>query len=86
MAGSDAARTVVALNRAVLRGYALPEEEHVHAIRLVGSVINGFINLESVGSFDHSGPEPDRSWARALEALDSLLRSWPAAADENTER
>ncbi|OQO93890.1 hypothetical protein B1813_05075 [Saccharomonospora piscinae] len=82
--GSGAARAVVELTSAVLRGYALPEREHVHAIRLIGSAINGFITLESSGGFDHSDPAPDASWERALDALDSLLCAWPAGADDNT--
>lgn len=81
---SNAARTVADLNRAVLRGYALPEGEHVHAIRLVGSLINGFLTLESLGSFDHSQPAPDASWERALDSLDSLLATWPVPTDEPT--
>ncbi len=85
VADSSAARAVVALTRATLRGYALPESEHVHAIRLVGSTINGFITLESLGSFDHSDPGPDVSWERALDALDLLLRAWPAAAAGRAE-
>jgi len=77
VAASQAARTVVALTSAVLRGYALAEEEHVHAIRLIGSTINGFITLEARGSFDHTNPAPDASWQRTVEALDTLLRHWP---------
>lgn len=86
VAGSSAARVVVELMRAVLRGYALPDEEHVHAIRLIGSTVNGFITLESLGSFDHSEPEPDVSWERTLDALDLLLRSWPVAPAEDVTR
>ncbi|GHS88527.1 TetR family transcriptional regulator [Actinomycetota bacterium] len=74
---SGAARTVVTLTDAVLRGYDLPETERVHAIRLMGAAINGFLTLERVGSFDHSQPPPEESWRRAVTALDSLLRAWP---------
>lgn len=74
---SDAAREVVALTGAVLRGYPVPEDEHVHAVRLLGSTINGFLTLEGIGSFDHSKPSPEVSWRRTLDALDALLRAWP---------
>lgn len=73
---SGAARQVVALNGAVLSGYGLEAELLVHAVRLVGSTINGFIQLESAGSFDHSAPAPAQSWDRAVEALHAVLTAW----------
>ena len=75
---SDAAREVVALTAAVLRGYPIPETEHVHVIRLLGGTINGYLALERGGSFDHSQPPPEESWPRIVDALDALLRAWPA--------
>jgi hypothetical protein len=48
-------------------------------VRLLGSVVNGYIRLEAGGSFDHSPPDPGQSWSRILDALDALLRGWPAA-------
>lgn len=78
--GSPGARTIVTLTDAVLRGYDLPPTERVHATRLLGSTINGYLTLERIGSFDHSEPAPDASWDRAVDALDALLRAWPAAS------
>ncbi|MCO8275133.1 TetR/AcrR family transcriptional regulator [Actinoplanes sp. TRM 88003] len=66
-----------AMMRAILRGYELPEPEQTHAVRLIGSVIHGYIIQELGGSFDHSEPGPQQSWDRILDALDSLLRHWP---------
>lgn len=66
------------LLRAVLRGYELAEPEQTHAVRLLGAAIHGYINLEASGGFDHSDPDPQESWPRALDALDTLLRNWPA--------
>lgn len=80
---SGAARQIVALNKAVLRGYPVPENQHVHAVRLLGATINGYLALERIGSFDHSDPAPEVSWRRTVDALDALLNAWPA---ENTER
>jgi len=80
VAGSDAARSLVALTDAVLHGYDLPPGERVHATRLLGSTVNGYLTLERVGSFDHSEPPPDVSWGRTIDALDTLLRAWPASA------
>ncbi|MEV4016833.1 WHG domain-containing protein [Nonomuraea angiospora] len=77
--GSDAARTVVALTDAVLRDYDVPPSERVHATRLLGSTINGYLSLEHIGSFDHREPAPEVSWRRTIDALDALLRAWPTA-------
>jgi AcrR family transcriptional regulator len=76
--GSEAARRLVALNLAVLRGYRLPETELVHATRLLGATLNGFLALEASGSFSHRDPAPDTSWQRALDALDTVFHSWPS--------
>lgn len=64
---------------AVLRGYAVPAEEQVHAARLVGSLLRGFIELEAGGSFAGSRPPAEESWARVLERLDAVLRTWGSA-------
>ncbi len=77
-AGVSAARELVALNSAVLRGYDLPEPEHVHATRLLGSTINGFLTLEGSGAFAHRAPPAAASWDRVLDALDAVLRAWSA--------
>lgn len=65
--------------RAVLRGYDLGEPEQTHAVRLLGSVFLGYPTLELGGSFSHSAPDPQVSWARSLDALDAVLRNWPRA-------
>ncbi|GAB3478574.1 TetR/AcrR family transcriptional regulator [Amycolatopsis cihanbeyliensis] len=64
--------------RAILRGYELTEPEQTHAVRLLGSVFHGYVSLELGGSFSHSDPAPEESWSRILDALDVLLRNWPA--------
>jgi len=79
--GSEAARRVVALTDAVLLGYGLPPEDRVHAIRLIGSTIAGFLVLERVGSFSHRPPASEVSWQKAIDALDVLLHAWPAEAE-----
>lgn len=83
-ASSPEARTVSSLNAAVLRGYAIEGSDAVHAIRLIGSTINGFITLESLGSFDHSSPPPDASWEWVLDTLDGALRSFTLGSAEST--
>lgn len=61
---------------AVLHGYNIPAEDTVHAIRVVGSALNGFLNLERIGSFDHSEPQPQQSWVVLLEFLHFTLSHW----------
>jgi AcrR family transcriptional regulator len=61
------------LLRAVLDGYGVPRAEGVHAVRLVGSVVHGFVTLELGGGFEHSQPPSDESWAYALSSLDLAL-------------
>lgn len=65
--------------RAILRGYDLPESEHTAAVRLLGSVVHGYVSLEAGGGFSHSAPDTEQTWCRVLDALDALLRNWPAA-------
>lgn len=84
VAQSEAAARLAALNLAVLRGYRLPEAELVHATRLIGATINGFITLERAGSFDHRTPGTDASWQRSLTALDAILSHWPEPGTEET--
>ncbi|WP_432562573.1 TetR/AcrR family transcriptional regulator [Kineococcus sp. SYSU DK003] len=62
---------------AVLRGYPVPETEHVHAVRLVASAVHGFTSLEGSGAFGYSDPGTDVSWERLLDVLDAALRGWP---------
>ncbi|MGC0342909.1 TetR/AcrR family transcriptional regulator [Streptomyces sp. SLBN-8D4] len=64
--------------RAILRGYDLPEPDQTHAVRLLGSTFHGYASLEGAGGFSHSSPDSGESWTRILDALDTLLRNWPA--------
>lgn len=66
------------LTRAILRGYHLDEPDQTHAVRLLGSVFHGYVSLELGGGFSHSAPDVEQSWTRVLDALDALLRNWPA--------
>lgn len=65
------------LTRAILRGYELSEPDQTHAVRLLGSVVHGYVSLELASGFSHSAPDTQETWSRILEALDALLRNWP---------
>ncbi|MFI6864205.1 TetR/AcrR family transcriptional regulator [Streptomyces sp. NPDC050421] len=66
------------MTRAILRGYDLSEPDQTHAVRLLGSVFHGYVSLEMQGGFSHSAPDSQESWSRIVDALDALLRNWPA--------
>nr|WP_216853492.1 TetR/AcrR family transcriptional regulator [Phytoactinopolyspora halotolerans] len=66
------------MTRAILRGYNLTEPDQTHAVRLLGSVFHGYVTLEMGGGFSHSAPDSEETWSRTMDALDALLRSWPA--------
>ncbi|GII81800.1 transcriptional regulator [Sphaerisporangium rufum] len=68
-----------AMMRTILRGYRLPEPDQTDAIRMLGGMFHGFVDLEAAGGFRHHPREADASWARILDALDAALRNWPAA-------
>lgn len=75
-AATSAGPRHAAMTRAVLIGYDVPEPDRTHAVRLLGSVIRGFVDLELGGAFDHSEPDAESSWRRSLDALDTLLHNW----------
>ncbi|WP_436774494.1 TetR/AcrR family transcriptional regulator [Yinghuangia sp. YIM S09857] len=66
------------MTRAILRGYDIDEPDRTHAVRMLGSVFHGYITLEMGGGFSHSAPDTQETWTRMLDALDALLRNWPA--------
>jgi AcrR family transcriptional regulator len=66
------------LLRAVLRGYQLSGDAQTHAVRLLGSVVHGFVELELAGGFDHSAPSPASSWDAILDAVHHTLQTWTA--------
>ncbi|MGC0379462.1 TetR/AcrR family transcriptional regulator [Streptomyces sp. SAI-229] len=66
------------MTRALLRGYDLAEPDQTHAVRLLGSVFHGYVSIEMGGGFSHSAPDTQETWSRVLDALDALLRDWPA--------
>jgi AcrR family transcriptional regulator len=77
-AAASAGPRLARLMREALSSYGLQGDEEAHALRLVGSTLRGFVDLEATGSFDHSPPSSDASWGRAIEALDALLGAWSA--------
>ncbi|MEV6367684.1 TetR/AcrR family transcriptional regulator [Micromonospora musae] len=65
------------MTRAILRGYQLSEPDQTDAVRMMHSTFHGYVSLERSGGFRHTPREVDVSWARSLDALDSVLRNWP---------
>jgi AcrR family transcriptional regulator len=73
---SEPAGRLAGLTLAMLRGYPLPESELVHAARLLAATVNGFLALRANGSLAHREPAVEDSWQWALDALDTVFRSW----------
>ena len=72
-AAASAGPRLAEMMRAVLRGYGLSEPDQTHAVRLLGSVFHGYVDLERSGGFDHSSPDSQQSWVRIMDALDAML-------------
>ncbi|MFE9438601.1 TetR/AcrR family transcriptional regulator [Streptomyces sp. NPDC006602] len=79
VAAVSAGRRHAQMTRAILRGYDLTEPDQTHAVRLLGSVFHGYVSLELGGGFSHSAPDSQETWSRVMDALDALLRNWPAS-------
>ena len=77
-AAAGAGVRLAQMTRAILRGYDLAEPDQTHAVRLLGSFFHGYVSLELGGGFSHSLPDSEETWTRMLDALDALLRNWPA--------
>lgn len=63
------------LLRAVLRDYELSGDAEVHAIRMVGSIVRGYVTIELEGGFAHSQPPSEASLHYIVDSLDSMLRT-----------
>lgn len=71
------------MGRAILHGYRLSEPDQTDAVRLLGAMFHGYVSLEAAGAFGHHPRSTDASWARALDALDSLLLNWPSSTEDD---
>ncbi|MFJ2758918.1 WHG domain-containing protein [Nocardioides sp. NPDC087217] len=58
---------------AVVRSYGVTEANETYAVRLMSSLIHGYITLELAGSFAHSEPHSEATWPEALDDLDRSL-------------
>jgi AcrR family transcriptional regulator len=81
-AGGEAATAALAagrrhaeLMRTALAPYRLTDPAETHAIRMLGSLVHGYVSLELAGAFEHSEPSTGESWAYVVEAFARLLGS-----------
>lgn len=68
----------VELTYGVLRGYGLDEPDTTDAVRLLRSMLHGFVDLESRGGFNDPR-DIEASWRRVIAATHVLLMSWREA-------
>ncbi|MFF4410990.1 TetR/AcrR family transcriptional regulator [Streptosporangium sp. NPDC001559] len=84
LAAARGPRRAIELTYGMLRAYALGEPDLTDAVRLLRSMLHGFISLEAAGGFAHSRPA-EESWSRCLDALHTLLERWPADHEPHGE-
>ncbi|MEU3554704.1 TetR/AcrR family transcriptional regulator [Streptomyces fragilis] len=65
--------------RAVLRGYHLAEPDRTHAVRMLGGIFHGYVELELSGGFAHTPVDPEESWNWIVDSLDAQLRAHRAS-------
>ncbi|MFE6509168.1 WHG domain-containing protein [Nocardioides sp. NPDC057767] len=58
---------------AVVRSYGVAETNQTYAVRLMSSLIHGYVTLELAGSFAHSEPPSEATWPDVLDDLDRTL-------------
>ncbi|TQL67899.1 TetR family transcriptional regulator [Nocardioides albertanoniae] len=63
----------------VVRSYGVPEAGETYAVRLMSSLVHGYITLEIAGSFAHSDPSSETTWPDVLDDLDRILQGAVAA-------
>ncbi|GGU36421.1 TetR-like C-terminal domain-containing protein [Nocardioides albus] len=86
-AAITAGRRNADLALAVVRSYGIAQTDETYAVRLMSSLIHGYITLELAGTFAHSEPSSDATWGEALDDLDgSLTRLAARAAAANMVR
>lgn len=79
--GQAAAQSTVDVIAAALRGFDLPENAVVDAIRALRSALHGFVSLESQGGFGLP-QDVDRSFEAMVEGVVRALRTWPTVPDQ----
>ncbi|MEY9950093.1 TetR/AcrR family transcriptional regulator [Kitasatospora sp. GAS1066B] len=78
LAASPTAQRSIEITYAMLRAYDLADPELIDAGRMLRATLHGYVTLEAAGGFGHARPV-QTSWERAIDALDLVLRRWPAA-------
>lgn len=72
-AAITAGRRNADLALAVVRSYGIGETNETYAVRLMSSLLHGYITLELAGTFAHSDPQSETTWPQVLEDLDRML-------------
>jgi AcrR family transcriptional regulator len=62
----------------VVRSYGIAETNETYAVRLMSSLIHGYVTLELAGTFAHSDPSSETTWPEVLVDLDRTLQELSA--------
>ena len=57
----------------VVRGYGIGERDETYAVRLMSSLVHGYVTLEAAGGFAHREPSSEETWLATLDDLDRIL-------------
>lgn len=79
-AGQIAAEALLSVITASIKGYSLPDVDLTDSIRLIRSTVHGFVALELAGGFKQPR-DINVSFERAIDSLDSTLRTWAMRPD-----
>lgn len=81
---TESTTRLATLTLTVFRGYKLSDDDLVHAARMGGAMVAGFVALERTGAFDHRDEKTEVSWRRSVEALDTVFTSWADTTNSAT--
>ena len=70
-----ASARAVGVVQAVVEGYGLTGDEAIHSIRLIRSVLHGFVSLDAAGGFAMQ-QSTDTTFDHVIESLDASLANW----------
>ncbi|WNF30768.1 TetR-like C-terminal domain-containing protein [Streptomyces sp. C11-1] len=82
---SSAFRRTVDTIYAMMRAYRLTEPDLTDAVRMLRSTLHGFSDLEADGAF-RADRDVEASWERTLDALDLVLKNWPAGPEGDSKK
>lgn len=73
------ARRILRIMYEAMASCGVPEEDVVHASRMMAALVVGYIRLEAANIYALREPTAEATWERMVDVVDFVLRHWPAA-------